>query len=282
MALVIGVRFRTGQKTYYFDPGDTQYKEGENVILETSRGVEYGTVVFGNKEVDDKEVIPPLKPILRKADEKDEEQNTKNLAERERLISVSQQKVAAHNLAMKIVDAEYTFDRSKLIIYFTADNRIDFRELVKDLASVFHLRIELRQIYERDDIKLRGALASCGRPCCCITHLQDYDKVSIKMAKLQGLSLSPNKISGCCGKLMCCLRYEYPYYQEMYKKMPKLNSTVTTPDGDGTVASNDILRQEVKVKITDTDGSYDYRIYPLEKISARQVQSEGDLNGNDD
>lgn len=277
MATVTGIKFRTGQKIYYFDPAGIELKEGDGVIVETARGMEYGKVVFGNKEVDDKDIVPPLKPVSRKATQKDEDQHNKNLEEGAHLITVASSKVAFHKLPMKIVDAEYTFDRSKIIIYFTAETRIDFRELVKDLASVFHLRIELRQIYERDDIKMRGALASCGRPCCCITHLQDYEKVSIKMAKLQGLSLSPNKISGCCGKLMCCLRYEYPYYQETFKKMPKLGSVAATPDGEGMVTSNDIIRQEVKIKITSEDGSYEFKTYPLAKINASQVQSEGDI-----
>lgn len=276
MAIVVGIKFRTGQKIYYFDPNGIEFLDGDNAVLETSRGIEFGKVVFGNREVPDKEIVPPLKPVLRKADAKDEEQNERNVAERENLIFVALKKVADHKLPMKIVDAEYTFDRSKVIIYFTAESRIDFRELVKDLASVFHLRIELRQIYERDDIKLRGALAACGRPCCCITHLQDYEKVSIKMAKLQGLSLSPNKISGSCGKLMCCLRYEYPYYQDVYKRMPKINSFAATPDGEGQVIGNDIIRQEVKVKITAEDGSFEIRTYPLSKINFRQAQNENE------
>lgn len=273
MAIVIGVRFRTGQKTYYFDPLQEVYKEGEFVITETARGKEYGEVVFGNREVEDSEIVPPLKPILRRATKEDTIQNERNLEERPRLIEASKEKAEARNLPMKVVDAEYTFDRKKVIVYFTADGRIDFRELVKDLASVFKMRIELRQIYERDDIKLQGSLATCGRPCCCITYLQDYDKVSIKMAKVQGLSLSPSKISGCCGKLMCCLRYEYPYYRDTVKLMPKLHSTATTPDGDGQVVGLDVLRQEVKVRFTLDDGNFREETYPLDKINAKEVQN---------
>jgi Uncharacterized homolog of PSP1 len=277
MAIVIGVKFRTGQKIYYFDPAGIEFIVGDSAIVETARGIEYGKIVFGNREAPDSEIVPPLKSVVRKADEKDDQQNEKNLGDRDGLVRTAAAKVQAHGLQMKIVDAEYTFDRTKIIIYFTAETRIDFRELVKDLASVFRLRIELRQIYERDDIKMRGALAACGRPCCCITHLQDYEKVSIKMAKLQGLSLSPNKISGCCGKLMCCLRYEYPYYQETFKRMPKINSTAMTPDGEGVVLSNDILRREVKIKITAPDESFEIRTYPLAQINAQAMQSENDI-----
>ena len=274
MAIVVGIKFRTGQKIYYFDPNGETFKEGDNAILETARGQEFGKVVFGNKEVPDSEVVQPLKPVLRKATAKDEEQNEKNLSERARLMEETVKKVFAHNLPMKVVDAEYTFDRTKIIIYFTADMRVDFRELVKDLASLFHLRIELRQIYERDDIKLRRALAVCGRPCCCITHLQDYEKVSIKMAKFQNLSLNPSKISGCCGKLMCCLRYENDYYQETYKLMPKVNSMIDTPDGDGQVVGTDMLKREVKVRITDKEGGVEIKTFPLEKLNVKAVAQE--------
>lgn len=283
MAIVIGVKFRTGQKVYFFDPVGVEYKDGDAVITETARGVEYGSVVFGNREVDDSEVVPPLKPVKRKATDKDTAQNDKNLSERAGLIETARKKVEEHNLPMKIVDAEYTFDRSKVIIYFTADNRIDFRDLVKDMASVFHLRIELRQIYERDDIKLQGALAACGRPCCCITHLQEYDKISIKMAKVQGLSLAPNKISGCCGKLLCCLKYEYPYYRDTAKLMPKLHSTAVTPDGEGFVVGLDMIRQEVKVRFNLADGNFKFGTYPIDKINAKEKQTvdESDENGEE-
>lgn len=275
MAIVIGIKFRTGQKVYYFDPAGEEFKEGDSAILETARGIEYGKVAFGNREVDDKEVVPPLKPVIRKATPKDDEQHRRNIADRERLMDGAIKRVAAHELPMKIVDAEYTFDRSKVIIYFTAENRIDFRELVKDLAALFRVRIELRQIYERDDIKLRGALASCGRPCCCITHLQNYDKVSIKMAKVQGLSLNPGKISGCCGKLMCCLRYENDYYQDTFKKMPKINSTVTTPEGEGTATAHNMLKQTVRVRLNKGDGSTEIKDFPLEELRFRKAQQGG-------
>ena len=282
MAIVVGIKFRTGQKIYYFDPNGETFKEGDNAILETARGQEFGKVVFGNKEVPESEVVQPLKPVLRKATAKDEAQNEKNLSERTRLMEETVKKVFAHNLPMKVVDAEYTFDRTKIIIYFTADMRVDFRELVKDLASLFHLRIELRQIYERDDIKLRGALAVCGRPCCCITHLQDYEKVNIKMAKYQNLSLNPSKISGCCGKLMCCLRYENDYYQETYKLMPKMNSTIDTPDGAGQVVGTDMLKREVKVRITDKEGGVEIKTFPLEKLNIKTISTEPEDDASDD
>ena len=276
MAIVVGVKFKNIGKTYYFSPKDIEFKEGDGVITETVRGVEYGTVVMANKIVDDSEIVQPLKEIIRKASEEDTKRHLENLQQRKELVKIVNEKVKKHGLAMKIVDAEYTFDRNKIIVYCTAEGRIDFRELVKDLASVYHLRIELRQIYERDDIKMRGALGPCGRPCCCATHLQDFEKVSIKMAKIQGLSLNPTKISGCCGKLMCCLKYENDYYKETYSKMPKVNSTVITPDGEGTVLSNDILRLQTKVKINLEDGTADIKTYPLEKINAHQTQKEED------
>ena len=179
---------------------------------------------------------------------------------------------------MKLVDAEYTFDRSKLIFYFTADGRVDFRELVRTLASIFKVRIELRQIYERDDTKMRGALAACGRPCCCTTHLPDFEKVSIKMAKIQGLSLNPQKISGVCGRLLCCLKYENDYYSEVYKQMPKVGSKVHTADGDGVVESNDLIKQTSRVRVLTKDGSYDVKTYKLEELqtTAKQTEPEGD------
>lgn len=282
MAIVVGIKFKTNQKIYYFDPKDIELTEGDSVILETARGIEFGKVVQGIKEVSDDEVVAPLKPIIRKATQKDEEQNEANLKERDKLVKETVQKVTAHNLPMKIVDAEYTFDRAKIIIYFTAESRIDFRELVRDLAGLFHNRIELRQIYEREDIKLRGALAQCGRPCCCTTFLQDYEKVSMKMAKYQGLSLNPTKINGCCGKLMCCLRYENAYYQDMSKKMPKEHSTVITPDGEATVMENDALRQEVKVKIETEEGAYTIKRYPLADIKSKNSPSQNVENDLED
>lgn len=277
MAIIVGVKFKNTGKMYYFSPKDINFAENDGVITETVRGLEYGKVSVPNKEVPDSEIVAPLKEVIRKATEEDEKRQTENLNKRDYLMKTALEKVAKNKLDMKVVDAEYTFDRQKIIIYFTAEGRIDFRELVKDLASVFHVRIELRQIYERDDIKMRGALGSCGRPCCCATFLRDFEKVSIKMAKVQGLSLNPQKISGVCGKLMCCLKYENNYYQEMYKQMPKINSPVTTPDGKGQVLSNDPLRQQVKVRITLSDDSQDIRIYPLDKINVKYKQNANEL-----
>lgn len=266
MAEVIGIKFQNNSKTYYFDPCGESFAEGDGAVVETQRGVEFGAVHFGNREIPDKEITHPLKPVIRKATEEDFSTHMSNLGERGRLVEESRKKVEAHGLKMKIVDAEYTFDRGKVIIYFTADGRIDFRELVRDLAGLFRNRIELRQIYERDDIKLRGALAQCGRPCCCTTFLKDYEKVSIRMAKYQGLSPNPQKISGACGKLMCCLKYENAYYQEMAKKMPKPNSTVSTPDGDAVVIENDPLREEVKLRFNFEDGSQAIKKLPLSEL----------------
>lgn len=277
MAIVVGVKFKNSGKTYYFDPNNIAFKDGDGVICETARGVEYGVISAANKEVGEKEIVAPLKPVTRKATAEDEKRQKENLGKREYLMKTTIEKVAKNKLEMKVVDAEYTFDRQKIIIYFTAEGRVDFRELVKELAGVFHVRIELRQIYERDDIKMRGALAACGRPCCCTTFLQDFEKVSIKMAKVQGLSLNPQKISGCCGKLMCCLKYENPYYQEVFKKMPKINSVATTPDGKGVVTGHDMLRQEVNVKITDSDGTQEVRTYPLDKINSAYKQNADEL-----
>lgn len=277
MAIVVGIKYKNTGKTYYFSPKEEVFEEGDGVLCETARGLEYGTVTMPNKEVSEKEIVAPLKPILRKANEEDEKRHSENVAKRDYLMKTTSEKVARHNLNMKIVDAEYTFDRQKVIIYFTAEGRVDFRELVKELAGVFHVRIELRQIYERDDIKMRGALAVCGRPCCCTEHLQDFEKVSIKMAKVQGLSLNPQKISGCCGKLMCCLKYENAYYQDTFKKMPKINSPANTPDGKGSVVGHDMLKQEVRVRLTLEDGSQEVRSYPLCKINAQYKQSAEEL-----
>lgn len=270
---IVGIKFRNSCKVYYFSPLDIEFVEGDAAIVETARGVEFGDVVIPNKEVEDKEVVQPLKPVLRKATEADFQQVQKNLDSKPEAVRLASEKIEKHNLDMKVVDAEYTFDRQKIIIYFTAAGRVDFRDLVKDLASVFRIRIELRQIYERDDAKMRGALAPCGRPCCCNTCLPDFAKVSIKMAKIQGLSLNPAKISGVCGRLMCCLKFENDYYAEMFKKMPKLGSRARTPDGDGVVESNDILKQKVKVRIMQKDGSFDIKTYDLADVNANEHQS---------
>ena len=266
MAMIVGIKFRGSNKIYYFDPAGIEFAEGDGVIVETARGQEYGTVALSNREVDEKEVVSPLKPVLRKATAEDDKKLQKNLADRAPALRTIREKAAELGLNMKLVDAEYTFDRSKLIFYFTADGRVDFRELVRTLASIFKVRIELRQIYERDDTKMRGALAACGRPCCCTTHLPDFEKVSIKMAKVQGLSLNPQKISGVCGRLLCCLKYENDYYSEVFKKMPKVGSKVRTADGDGVVESNDLIKQTSRVRVLTKDGSYDVKTYALDEL----------------
>lgn len=281
MALIVGIKFKNTNKTYYFDPLDIEFEENDGVIVETARGVEFGRVTIPNKDIADSEIRSPLKPVVRKATEKDDRQLERNLEDREKAIVIVNEKIDALKLDMKIVDAEYTFDRHKLIFYFTSDGRVDFRELVRELAAVFKLRIELRQIYERDDTKMRGALAVCGRPCCCTSHLPEFEKVSIKMAKIQGLSLNPQKISGCCGRLMCCLKYENDYYTDVYKLMPKMGSKVNTPDGEGIVEGNDMLRQMVTVRIMTKDETIEQREYELEELGITVRQNAVEINDED-
>lgn len=278
MAVIVGIKFKNTNKLYYFDPNNIQFEAGDFAIVETSCGLECAEVKQANCEVNDSEIVPPLKPVVRKATEADFEQVKKNEADRERALDIIRQKVDELGLKMKLVDAEYAFDRSKLTFYFTSDGRVDFRELVKTLASIFKIRIELRQIYERDDTKMRGALAPCGRPCCCSYFLPDFEKVSIKMAKLQGLSLNPQKISGVCGRLMCCLKYENDYYNETFKLMPKVGSKVKTPDGEGTVESNDLVKQTARVKILLKDGSFDVRTYSLDAMHIDERQSTAEID----
>ncbi len=282
MAIIVGIKFRNTNKVYYFDPTGIQFAEGDGAIVETARGLEYGTVSVANREVEEKEIVAPLKPVVRKATADDLKQVEKNLADREHALAVIREKAAALGLGMKLVDAEYTFDRSKLIFYFTADGRVDFRELVRTLASIFKVRIELRQIYERDDTKMRGALAACGRPCCCTSHLPDFEKVSIKMAKIQGLSLNPQKISGVCGRLLCCLKYENDYYSEVFKQMPKVGSKVRTSDGEGVVESNDLIKQTSRVRVLTKDGTYDVRTYKLEDLKIGERQSSAEIDAMSD
>lgn len=282
MAIIVGIKFRSTNKVYYFDPKDIDFQEGDGAIVETARGLEYATVTIANKEVDDKEIVQPLKPVVRKATPDDIKRVEKNSQDKDHALKVIREKVAEMGINMKLVDAEYTFDRTKLIFYFTAEGRVDFRELVRVLASIFKVRIELRQIYERDDTKMRGALAPCGRPCCCTTHLPDFEKVSIKMAKIQGLSLNPQKISGVCGRLMCCLKYENAYYSEVFKLMPKVGSKVRTADGEGTVESNDLIKQTARVKVMLKDGSFDVKTYALEDMKIGERQSTAEIDAMSD
>ncbi|SEL58829.1 Cell fate regulator YaaT, PSP1 superfamily (controls sporulation, competence, biofilm development) [Butyrivibrio sp. ob235] len=253
MTRVIGVRFRTAGKIYYFDPGNFEIKKGDHVIVETARGVEYGTVLSDPKDVDDSEVTKPLKAVLRMANEKDDEQEKSNRTREKEAFRICKEKIIKHGLEMKLIDAEYTFDNNKVLFYFTADGRIDFRDLVKDLASEFKTRIELRQIGVRDETKIIGGYGICGRPLCCHSYLADFIPVSIKMAKEQNLSLNPTKISGVCGRLMCCLKNEEDVYEELNRKMPGVGDIVKTSDElEGEVASVNILRQTVKI-LVDVD-----------------------------
>ena len=250
MTKVIGVRFRTAGKVYFFDPLQLEIKRGDHVIVETARGIEFGTVVAGVHEVEDDKVIQPLKPVMRIAGERDIEQEAANKEKEKEAFKICKEKILKHGLEMKLIDAEYTFDNNKVLFYFTADGRIDFRELVKDLASVFKTRIELRQIGVRDETKIRGGIGICGRPLCCHSYLSDFVPVSIKMAKEQNLSLNPTKISGVCGRLMCCLKNEEDTYEELNRKLPGVGDYVQTADGlHGEVQSVNVLRQLVKVLV---------------------------------
>ena len=272
MAKIIGVKFKNTAKVYYFAPANENevYPEKSGVIVETSRGLEYATVVFGVKEVSDSEIVHPLKTIVRKATSKDEKTVKANEEKIPEAMDFAQEKIQELNLKMKLIGCEYSFDGKKLVFYFTSDNRVDFRELVKLLAARFHLRIELRQVGIRDETKILGGIAPCGRECCCASCMPDFGKVTIKMAKNQGLHLNPGKISGLCGRLMCCLEYENDYYAEVYDKMPKLGGTVGTPEGDGIVVSNDMLKLISKVKIAKPDGSEVYKDFPVDRLSFKR------------
>lgn len=249
MVNIIGVKFKSAGKTYYFDPLDLDIKEGGNVIVETSRGIEYGRVVIGRKEVKEDGIKKPLKGVIRIANAEDDKRNADNREKEKHAFKICAEKIKEHKLEMKLIEAEYTFDGSKVIFYFTADGRVDFRELVKDLASVFKTRIELRQIGVRDESKTIGSIGICGRGLCCAQFLDEFVPVSIKMAKEQGLSLNPTKISGVCGRLMCCLKYEQEAYEDLLKNTPQQGAFVHTPDGDGTVESVSLLKELVKVKL---------------------------------
>lgn len=250
--LVVGVRFKKAGKIYYFDPNDLPLAVGDGVIVETSRGVEYGTVVTGPREVPEEEVVGSLKKVLRKAEAEDLEQLMANREKEKKAFDICLEKIAAHGLPMKLVDVEQTFDGNKIIFYFTADGRIDFRELVKDLASVFRTRIELRQIGVRDEAKMMGGLGCCGRELCCSMWLSDFASVSIRMAKDQNLSLNPTKISGICGRLMCCLKFENEAYEQAKEKFPEPGRRVITPDGEGKVSGINIFKQTVHVELKES------------------------------
>ena len=251
MTEIIGVRFKSGGKQYYFDPQGQQVAEGQGVIIETSRGLEYGECAQANTMVEDEAVVQPLRPLVRIATEKDLDTVAKNHEKEKKAFTICQDKIAAHGLDMKLVDVEYNFEGNKILFFFTSEGRVDFRALVKDLAGVFHARIELRQIGVRDEAKMLGGLGICGRPFCCAGFLDEFQPVSIKMAKTQNLSLNPTKISGTCGRLMCCLKYEQDAYEDAVKRMPKNESFVETPEGVGTVSQVNLLKETVTVRLED-------------------------------
>ena len=267
MIKVIGVRFRTAGKIYFFSPGGLELKAGDKVIVETARGVEFGSVVTGIKEVPDDQISQPLKPVIRIATQDDVRREAKSREKEKEAFKICQEKIRKHGLEMKLIDAEYTFDNNKVLFYFTADGRIDFRELVKDLASVFRTRIELRQIGVRDETKIRGGIGICGRPLCCHTYLTEFAPVSIKMAKEQNLSLNPTKISGVCGRLMCCLTNEEETYEELNSHLPSIGDYVTTPEKlKGEVQSVNVLRQTVKVIVSLDNDEKEVRDYKVDEL----------------
>ena len=266
MTNVVGVRFRNAGKIYFFSPGKLEISTGQHVIVETARGVEYGSVVLGPRDVEDDKVVAPLKTVIRIATPEDDETEAKNRDKEKEAFRICLEKIAKHNLDMKLIGTEYTFDNNKVLFYFTADGRIDFRELVKDLASVFKTRIELRQIGVRDEAKIRGGIGACGRPLCCATYMPEFIPVSIKMAKEQNLSLNPTKISGVCGRLMCCLKNEQETYEYLNRKLPGVGDIVTLPDGmKGEVSGVNVLRQLVKV-LVDVNDEKEMREYPVEEL----------------
>lgn len=277
MTKVIGVRFRQAGKIYFFSPGKLEIKPQDRVIVETARGVEFGKVVTGPKEVEDDKITQPLKSVIRIANEEDYKKEEKNREKEKEAFNICLEKIRKHGLEMKLIDAEYTFDNNKVLFYFTADGRIDFRELVKDLASVFRTRIELRQIGVRDETKIRGGIGICGRPLCCHTYLSEFAPVSIKMAKEQNLSLNPTKISGVCGRLMCCLTNEEETYEELNRQLPGVGDHVMTPEGlHGEVQAVHVLRQIVKVIVTLDNDEKEIREYPAGELRFKSRKKKKD------
>ncbi len=283
MKIIIGVSFRQAGKVYFFDPGDEQIERGEHVIVETAKGVEYGTVVVPNREMAEEKIVAPLKKIIRVATPKDEDIELKNREKEKDAYKICLEKIAKHGLEMKLIVAEYTFDNNKLLFYFTADGRIDFRELVKDLASVFRTRIELRQIGVRDETKICGGIGICGRTLCCHSYLSEFAPVSIKMAKEQNLSLNPTKISGVCGRLMCCLKNEEEAYEELNSRLPHIGSHVKTTEGlDAEVQSVSVLKQLVKVIVSLDDGEKEVREYRVDELKFRPNKSKNRIKDKHD
>ena len=265
MVKVVGVRFKKAGKVYYFDPDEFGINSGMNVIVETARGIEFGEAVISNREVPEDEIVAPLKKVMRIASEEDTKHAEENSKKEKEAFATCLQKIKDHNLEMKLIDVEYTFDNNKILFYFTADGRVDFRELVKDLAAVFKTRIELRQIGVRDESKMMGGIGVCGRVLCCSSYLGEFQPVSIKMAKEQGLSLNPTKISGTCGRLMCCLKYEQDAYEQIIKRVPKMGAIVETPDGQGVVMYTSLLKEIIKVKL-DKGNETDLRVYKVDEV----------------
>ena len=271
MINVIGVRFKQAGKIYYFSPAELPIKKGNYVIVETARGVEFGECVIGIKEIKEEEIVSPLKSVIRIADERDINKHKENKDKEKEALDICLEKIKEHQIDMKLIDVEYTFDNHKVIFYFTSDGRVDFRELVKDLATIFKTRIELRQIGVRDEAKMVGGLGPCGRSMCCSTFLGDFASVSIKMAKEQNLSLNPTKISGICGRLMCCLNYEQTTYEDIRKRLPKVGSIVKTEEGNGEVIGNSIVKEIVKVRVKrgDEEVVEQFKITDIELISGK-------------
>lgn len=283
MPTIVGVKFKSTGKTYYFDPCGIQFKVGDGAIVETARGTEFAWVAIANKDVPDSQIVGELKPVKNKARQADIDRYEKNIQRKAEIMRVVREKIAEHGLDMHLKDMDFSYDNSKMTFYYSADDRVDFRELVKDLGSTLRTRVELRQIGIRDETKMLGGLGSCGRPCCCSSFLNGFERVSIKMAKVQGLSLNPVNISGLCGRLMCCLKYENDHYVETAKIMPKVNDIVKTPDGEGKVEYVDLLRREVRVQYTDDNGMIAlkaFKVKELDVLSSAAV--EDDLNADED
>ena len=271
MIKVVGIKFKSGGKLYYFAPkqGDV-YERNRPVIVETARGTEYAWVAYPEREVEDEEVVQPLKPVVRIATQKDKERYREFEEKKPKTMQICREKIIKHGLQMKLVDCEFSFDNGKITFFFTSESRVDFRELVKDLASTFHTRIDLRQVGIRDETKYLGGLAPCGRVCCCAGNMPEFKKVSVKMAKAQNLSLNPGKISGLCGRLMCCLGYEIEHYTEAAKQLPKVGSEVVTPEGKATVASVNMLKMIVRVKVDDKNGGFIFKDYPVAELKFKK------------
>lgn len=289
MIKVVGIKFKDAGKLYYFSPGENKVELGDNVIVETARGLEFGKVTMAETEVKESELVAPLKNIIRIANEKDKKKHAENLAKKEEAMRLCQEKIDAHNLEMKLIDVEYTFDNSKVVFYFTADGRVDFRELVKDLAAVFRMRIELRQIGVRDEAKMMGGVGNCGRGLCCNTWLSDFEPVSIKMAKVQNLSLNPSKISGICGRLMCCLKFENDVYTHMKKGMPTVGEKIKTPDGMAVVTDVNILENIIKTRLIIEDEKNNEKeeklsteFYNYKKEEIKRVSKKSNKKNEDD